>query len=136
METQELQWGTKTPVKVLACLPLVGALGWLVVAGGWQELWPMLLLLAAMAYLWSRGGGARLTEDELVLRYPIGTRRIPRSQVVDARFTYNGMRIRLRDGSRVHAFLQPKWSSTELSSGGVPGPDSAAYKITEWAKAA
>ncbi|QNE18627.1 hypothetical protein F1D05_12805 [Kribbella qitaiheensis] len=133
MEPEELQWGTKTPFKVLACVPFVGALGWFVVAGGWFELWPFLLFLAAMAYVWGRGGGARLTEDELVLRYPIGTRRIPRAEVSSARFTYNGMRIQLRDGSKVFAFLQPKWTSTEMSSGAIPGPGSAAYRITEWA---
>jgi hypothetical protein len=135
MEGEELQWGTRTPVKVLAWVPFVGLVGWILVAGDgmWAGLWPMLLFVGVMAYVWGRGGGARLTEDELVLRYPVGSRRIPRTEVVSARFTWQGMRIQLRDGSTAFAFLTPKWSSTELSSGGVPEPGSAAYRITEWA---
>lgn len=74
-----------------------------------------------------------MTEDELVLRYPVGSRRIPRSEVVSARFTRRGLRIKLRDGSKVFAFLRLEWTSPELSSGAVPPHRSAASRITEWA---
>ncbi|TCO48395.1 hypothetical protein EV646_104213 [Kribbella antiqua] len=67
---------------------------------------------------------------------PIGVRRVARGEVVSAEFLWSGgLRIRLRDGSRLRANLSPKWSSTELS-GDPPPPDSAAYVITRWAQGA
>jgi hypothetical protein len=63
------------------------------------------LIAASLALAGIRGRlSVRLTHDELLIRYPIGGQRIA------------------------------KLTSTELSSGGEPGPDSAAYQITHWAQ--
>jgi hypothetical protein len=135
LEVEELQWGTTMRVKVLVSMPFVAVLTGAVLAGGGLSIgaWSVVVVTGLAAYLLGRGGGARLTEDELVLRYPVGSRRIPRSEVVSARFTRRGMQIKLRDGSKVFAFLRLEWISAEPSSGGVPRRRSAAYRITEWA---
>ena len=131
MEVEELQWGTRTRVKVFVSMPFVAVLPGAVLGGGGVSIgaWSVVVVTGLAAYVLGRGGGARLTEDELVLRYPVGSRRIPRSEVVSARFSRRGMRIKLRDGSKVFAFLRLEWTSTELNS----PHRSAAYRITEWA---
>lgn len=80
----------------------------------------------------------RITEDELLLGYPISTNRIPRSEVNFARFEYRPLgiclEIHLHDGRVVRVMQGPKMTSTELS-GDPPRPDSMAFQITEWARA-
>ncbi|TCO41060.1 hypothetical protein EV646_116152 [Kribbella antiqua] len=97
--------------------------------------WPVYLLvsyfaLAALRSSWT----VRLTRDELLIRYPIGGQRVPRAEVESAHFNYWGLIIRKRGGGFAFAFVAPKWTSTELSSGGRPGPDSVAFQITRWAQ--
>ena len=135
MEIEELQWGTTTRVKVFVSMPFAVVLTGAVLAGDEPSIgaWSVVVVTGLAAYLLGRGGGARLTEDELVLRYPVGSRRIPRSEVVSARFAGRGMQINLRDGSKVFAFLRLEWTSVEPSSGAVAPHRSAANRITEWA---
>jgi hypothetical protein len=134
----ERVWGTGFGLRIIMCLPIVGATLWTIVY--WEtwritETWPAFLVacylaLAALRSRWS----VRLTEDELLIRYPIGGQRIARADVVSANFNTWGLVVRKRDGGFAFAFLAPKWNSTELGSGGQPGPDSAAYQITRWAQ--
>jgi hypothetical protein len=102
------------------------------VADKWplRESLPPVLALALLTVALLRPR-VRITDNELLIRYPIGSRRIPRSHVHSAEFTLAGLTIHLRDGGRF-AILQPKLSSTELS-GDPPPVDSAAYQITQWA---
>jgi hypothetical protein len=96
-----------------------------------QESVPLLLALALMTVTCLRPR-VRITDNELLIRYPIGSRRIPRSHVHSAEFKSSGLTIYLRDGNRALAFVMPKLTSTELS-GDPPPIDSAAYQITQWA---
>lgn len=127
-------WGTGPIAKTFLCLPVAAAAVWTIVDNeNWpiSETWPALLVLALMTFTCLRPR-VRVTENELLIRNPIGSRRVPRSNVRSAEFKSIGMVIHLRDGRKAHAFLAPKMTSTELS-GGAPRPDSAAYQITRWA---
>jgi hypothetical protein len=134
----EQVWGAGLIGRIVLCLPIVAATVWtLFNYDDWPitDTWPaflfaVLLTLAGLRSRWS----VRLTQTELLIRYPIGGLRIPRADVVSARFNWHGLIIRKRDGGKAFAFLAPRMTSTELSSGGEPGPDSAAYQITEWAQ--
>jgi hypothetical protein len=128
--------------RIIMFLPLLAAiLGtlWIVFraeVAPFSVTWPVFLVVSylALAALRSRWT-VRLTQDELLIRYPIGSQRVPRPQVESAHFNYWGLIIRKRGGGFAFAFLAPRWTSTELSSGGKPGPDSAAFQITRWAQA-
>jgi hypothetical protein len=80
------------------------------------------------------GRSVRLTANELIIRWPIGGRRIARGDVASAQFGLYGLHIRLRNGGTALAPLAPKWRSMMLSRSGQPGADSAAYQITRWAQ--
>lgn len=80
----------------------------------------------------------RITEDELIVRYPFSPTRIPRSAIDHAEFEYafpgtSQLWIHLRDGSITKVGMTPKASSSELS-GDPAQPGSAAYEITAWAR--
>ncbi|HWD81130.1 MAG TPA: hypothetical protein VG497_19690 [Kribbella sp.] len=80
----------------------------------------------------------RMTENELVLRRPVDTVRIPRADVELARFDWvpfggTYLEIHRRSGRVDRMPMAPRWTSTELS-GDPPAPDSAAYIITRWAE--
>lgn len=137
----EQEWGLALVWRIIMFLPLPAAiLGflWTVLRDEVAPLsvtWPVLLVvfylaLAALRSRWS----VRLTRDELFIRYPIGSQRVRREEVESAHFNYWGLIIRKRGGGFAFAFLAPKWNSTELSSGGKPGPDSPAFQITRWAQ--
>lgn len=91
----------------------------------------LFMLLMAMV------NDVRITEDELLLGYPISTNRIPRSEVNSAKFEYRPLgtflEIHLHDGRVVRVMQSPKLTSTELS-GDPPQADSMAYQITAWAR--
>jgi hypothetical protein len=137
----EQEWGTAPVWRIIMVLPLLAAiLGilWTLTEDEVAPLsvtWPVFLVVSylALAALRSRWA-VRLTQDELLIRYPIGGQRVPRAQVASAHFNYWGLIIRKRGGGFAFAFLAPTWNSTELSSGGKPGPDSAAFHITRWAQ--
>ncbi|MDX6247916.1 MAG: hypothetical protein QOF10_1276 [Kribbellaceae bacterium] len=137
----EQEWGTALVWRIILVLPLLAAiLGilWTLIEDEVAPLsvtWPVFLVVSylALAALRSRWT-VRLTQDELLIRYPIGGQRVRRAQVASAHFNYWGLIIRKRGGGFAFAFLAPKWNSTELSSGGKPGPDSAAFHITRWAQ--
>jgi hypothetical protein len=99
-----------------------------------SKVWPFFVVLVVMTVVIMRPA-VRLTQDELVIRHPIGSERIPRAEVASAKFNYFGLMIRGRDGGSSIAFIFPRWTSTELS-GDEPQPDSAAYQITRWAQLA
>jgi hypothetical protein len=80
----------------------------------------------------------RITEDELIVRYPFSPTRIPRSAIDHAEFEYvfpgtSQLWIHLRDGSVTRVGMVPRASSSELS-GDPAQPGSAAYEITAWAR--
>ncbi|MFC5265457.1 hypothetical protein ACFPJ1_25385 [Kribbella qitaiheensis] len=137
----EQEWGSALVWRIIMFLTLLAAiLGtlWTVLRDEVAPLsvtWPVFLVvfylaLAALRSRWT----VRLTRDELLIRYPIGSQRVPRAQVESAHFNSWGLIIRKRGGGFAFAFLAPKWNSTELSSGGRPGPDSPAFQITRWAQ--
>jgi hypothetical protein len=134
----EQVWGNNLFSRIFLSLPVLCATLWtLIDSENWpiREMWPGLLALGILSVMAMRPT-VRTTKDELVIRYPIGGRRLARADVVSARFNYFGLRIRLRAGGSAFAFLSPKMTSTELSSGARPEPGSAAYEITRWAQAA
>ncbi|GAA1549746.1 hypothetical protein GCM10009741_62430 [Kribbella lupini] len=118
---------------ILMPLPAVGVLV-VVDSANWpiREMWPVFPVLAVVAGLMMRPS-VRLSGDELLIRYPIGSQRLRRSDVASAHFNYFGLVVQLRNGATAFAFLAPKPTSTELSSGGRPEPGSASYEITRWA---
>ena len=129
-------WGNNLWTRIFLGLPFLGAmLVTIVDSEDWpiREMWPALLAFGVVTVTVMRPT-VRITAHELVIRYPIGGRRIRRAEVVSARFNYFGLVIRLRDGGTAFAFLAPKLTSTELSPGSQPEPGSAAYEITQWAK--
>lgn len=80
----------------------------------------------------------RITDDELIVRYPFSPTRIPRTAIDHAKFEYafiggSQLWIHLRDGSITKVGMLPKASSSELSGDPAP-PGSAAYEITAWAR--
>jgi hypothetical protein len=132
----EQVWGNGIFSRVFLGLPVLCATLWtLIDSENWpiREMWPALLALGILTVMAMRPT-VRTTKDELVIRYPIGGRRLARADVASARFDYLGLRIRMRDGGSAFAFLSPRMTSTELSSGGQPEPGSAAYEITRWAQ--
>jgi hypothetical protein len=137
-EHDERIWGNNLWTRMFLGLPFLAAtLVTVIDSDDWpiREMWPALLALGILTVLAMRPT-VRVTAHELVIHYPIGGRRLHRAEVQSARFNYFGLVIRLRDGGSAFAFLAPKLTSTELSSGGQPEPGSAAYEITRWAEAA
>ncbi|MGW5190541.1 PH domain-containing protein [Kribbella sp. NPDC004138] len=135
---EEQAWGNNRWTRIFLGLPFLGAtLVTVIDSANWpiREMWPALLAFGIMTVTVTRPT-VRITAHELVIRYPIGGRRIARAEVVSARFNYFGLVIQLRDGSTAFAFLAPKLTSTELSSGWQPEPGGAAYEITRWAEEA
>lgn len=134
----EQVWGNNSFSRIFLSLPVLCATLWtLIDSENWpiREMWPALLALGILSVMAMRPT-VRTTKDELVIRDPIGGRRLVRADVASARFDYFGLRIRMRAGGCAFAFLSPKMTSTELSSGGQPEPGSAAYEITRWAQVA
>jgi hypothetical protein len=127
-------WGDGWFSRAFRCLPFIALLIFTLTSKDWpiREVWPLVLVIGVMTVLWLRLG-VRITGDELILRYPIGSQRIPRSEVTSANFNSLGLTIHKRDGTTAFGFLTAKLSSTEWS-GDAPQPDSAAYQITEWAR--
>jgi hypothetical protein len=135
----EQAWGAGVISRIALCLALPAVIACTFVIGDLplSETWPAFVVAGWLALAGVRGSwSVRLTRVELLIRYPIGGRRIDRAQVLSARFNPFGLIIRMRDGGKAFAFLAPKASSTELSSGGVPDAGSAAYQITAWAAGA
>ncbi|WP_371401898.1 hypothetical protein OHA10_28800 [Kribbella sp. NBC_00662] len=129
------RWGTHRLTLIAFRLLILAAIIATVIQ---PVLWPsipatLLVLLLAMRY------DLRLTEDELICRDLIGSTRIPRAEIAFAKFDYKPLGVYLdihrHNGQIDHLRFQPKLTSTELT-GDPPRPDSAAYQITEWAKAA
>ena len=120
--------------RTFACLPLLGLVTWLLIdrTGAVRDIWPVPLVLAAFAVM-SLRPLVRTTQDELVIRHPLGSQRIPRSHVASAWFVYSGLVIRKRNGGTAFAFILPRPTFTELG-GDKPAPDSAACQITRWAQ--
>ncbi|MEV6281992.1 PH domain-containing protein [Kribbella sp. NPDC051770] len=123
------RWGLGPVGRTLACVPTGAAV---VTTLFVPEMWALVPLAAVIAVAWIRTE-IRLTDDELILRYPIGSRRVPRADVLSAEFTWSSLRVTLRSGELVRIRFSPKLTSTELS-GDPPPPDSAAYQITAWAQ--
>ncbi|GAA2832386.1 PH domain-containing protein [Kribbella solani] len=101
------------------------------------EYWPTILVALFLLVAILRVE-LRLTDEELIFRDVVGTRRIPRAAVKSARFDYRPpgvvvLEIHRYSGVVDRLHFSPKQSSTELS-GGPPAVDSAAYQITRWAE--
>ena len=130
----EQEWGPGLIGRTFACLPLLGLAAFLLIDRSWTigDIWPVPLVLGAFTVMSFRPL-VRITQDELVIRHPIGSQRISRSHVASARFIYSGLVISKRDGGTAFAFIGPRLTSTELS-GDKPPPDSAAFQITRWAQ--
>jgi hypothetical protein len=67
------------------------------------------LALAALRSRWT----VRLTRDELLIRYPIGSQRVPRAQVESAHFNYWGLLIRKRGGGFAFGRTEMELNRTE-----------------------
>jgi hypothetical protein len=129
-------WGIGLVGRILCSVPLLG-LTTLAFLDRHElpvrEVLPFFVVLAVMTVIIMRPA-VRLTQDELVIRHPIGRERIRRAEVASAKFNYFGLVIHKRDGGWSIAFLLPRWTSTELANGDQAPADSAAYQITQWAK--
>lgn len=131
---EERTWGIGTGGGAFLCLPLAAGVALTVLDGeNWpiREMWPALVVLLIMTATCLRPR-LRITADELMIRYPIGSSHVPRGEVLRAEFGSGGLWIYLRGGGRKYAFMMPKMNSSE-STGTTPEPDSVARQITEWA---
>ncbi|GAA0609079.1 PH domain-containing protein [Kribbella sandramycini] len=129
----EQSWGNNRWTRGLFALVWLGLVVTVLFFGEPATDWLFLLPLTLVIVLAARHD-VRITPDELIVRYPIGGYRIPRADVLSARFNYFGLVIQLRSGATAFAFATPKLTSAELSSGGQPEPGGAAYEITRWAE--
>ncbi|GAA1574599.1 hypothetical protein GCM10009804_34250 [Kribbella hippodromi] len=127
-------WRAGRVERTLAVVPLIAAI---VTTAILPEFWPTIpLALVLLTRVWRVD--LRLTDEELIFRGFVGTRRIPRADITSARFDYKPLgnivlEIHRHSGVVDQLLFSPKLSSTELS-GDPPPVDSAAYRITRWAE--
>jgi hypothetical protein len=115
-------------------LPLVAAVDTAVNHLPPADLVPLTIILTATWWLGAMRPSVQLTTDHLVVRNPLWTRRIHKSDVLSARPGYLGLVIRRRSGRPCIAWAVQKANASEWA-GATTRADDAAGCITAWATA-
>jgi hypothetical protein len=137
VETEEHLWrvgltGRIASGVVFLALPLVAAIDTVVNHLPPIDLVPFTTSLVAGWWLGAMRPSVRMTGDLLIIRNPLWTRRLHRSDVLSARAGYLGLVIRRRSRRPCIAWAVQKANASEWA-GATTRADHAANCITAWA---